>query len=384
MIDHISTPRVGDGLHASWGASVANAVNRLGERADKESTLPNLRDKRPKPQNDPTEDKDTLYDCDGHSISRIALSSSDAEHLPTHGNRFQLMHFGTYLPQGETVPQGSFLPPDTLEIDQYDTGGTNVAIIVRSGNSPQPDANHIGYKRLVIRSHSEPFLYACTTLYNENTGEALGNPVRTFENCVFNFDGIEQWVDPIQPPVDGSVYLVSTKDTSGVWMHAMQEEPGIAPEGGEVINTRLYDFASGKVVVDYRAASLCISSAKVDKTLSLAGQEVAKIAASANIDITQKTLIAGPGINISESADGTTLTLSATAISGDKNITIDYVHGIRYNQTEYQFEKLMAHVNLSTGDITYGSNKADDVASATWEAWSTDGSSTTVPISGVI
>lgn len=311
MIERISSPKVGDGLRASWGASVARSINRLSETALKEEMLPNQRNRRPKTTED---DKDTLYDCDGHSISRIALSSSDAEHLPTSGNRFQLMHFGKYLPQGETVPQGSFVHPSVLTIDQYEKGGTTDAVVVREGNSPQPDANFIGYKRLVLRSHSEPFLYSCRTEYDESTGEAKENPIRTFENCVFYFDGVEQWIDPIQPPLDGTVYLVSTKDSSGVWMHEMSEAPGTAPEGGDVINIKLYDFEGGKVTVDYRSVSLCVSSAKMDKSLSFGGTEVAKIAATKSVDISQLKLVQGEGIKIEQTTvDGKpALKISAT------------------------------------------------------------------------
>lgn len=314
MIERISSPKVGDGLRASWGASVASAINRLAEPALKEEMLPNQRNRLPK-TTEQQEDKDTLYDCDGHSISRIALSSSDAEHLPTHGNRFQLMHFGKYLPHGETVPQGSFVPPRVLAIDQYEKGGTTDAVIVREGNSPQTDANFIGYKRLVFRSHSEPFLYSCRTEYDQNTGEAKANPIRTFENCVFYFDGVEQWIDPIQPPLDGTVYLVSTKEASGVWMHEMSGNPGAAPSGGDVINIKLYDFEGGKVTVDYRSVSLCVSSTKMNKSLSFGGTEVAKIAATKSVDISQLKLVQGEGIKIEQTTvDGKpALKISATA-----------------------------------------------------------------------
>lgn len=46
MIERISTPKVGDGLRASWGASVASAINRLAETALKEEMLPNQRNRR--------------------------------------------------------------------------------------------------------------------------------------------------------------------------------------------------------------------------------------------------------------------------------------------------------------------------------------------------
>lgn len=46
MIERISSPKVGDGLRASWGASVASAINRLAEPALKEEMLPNQRNRR--------------------------------------------------------------------------------------------------------------------------------------------------------------------------------------------------------------------------------------------------------------------------------------------------------------------------------------------------
>lgn len=156
-----------------------------------------------------------------------------------------------------------------------------------------------------------PFAYSVT-----NSGESV---VRSITNNSFYFNGeLKTIADFTGVPVDGTVYLVCTGTPTELgslaWTFALATEPGGATTDGKVINIKLYDFSSGEISMDYRTTFLTLAEpvGLAEKTFTFDDVDVAKILADDDIDVGQKTLAAGSGISLSVSADGKTITISAT------------------------------------------------------------------------
>lgn len=242
----------------------------------------------------------------------ISISDNDSDTSIDSGI-FSLKGFGRFTYGGNQI--GSYTAPSTITIGKTATG---VAAVCRVGNVSAVDGNSLAYCKLKIEDDlvpASPFEYSVNT-----SGESV---VRSITHNTFYFNGALQTVaDFSAVPADGTVYLVCTGTTteSGAlaWAFTIATAPGAAPEGGKVLNIKLYDFASGKIQMDYRTTFLTLAEpiGFGEKTFTFDDVDVAKILADDDIDVGQKTLAAGSGISLAVSADGKTITISATGASG--------------------------------------------------------------------
>ena len=212
------------------------------------------------------EDDDTQYDCDEFSVSRVAGEESITG-IPVYGNFFFLNGFGKFNKQGVVAPLGTYTPPSELTIDPDSDEATTVAFLVRSGNSSSPNANMLGYRKLKIGKSgiSSPFNYEKSTQTDPNTHQ----PVTTHKlvNCKFYWEGQLKTLADFDVSgiiAGGSVFLVGTQAAPSTsaptpeWQWTVATAQGQAPNGGKVLNYKLYDFAQGKPSVDYRTTFLSL------------------------------------------------------------------------------------------------------------------------------
>lgn len=95
MIERIATPKVGDGLRASWGASVASAINRLGETSNREKMLDNQRNRR-----------------GGAAESRLEAWALQIRQDPRNEEE---KTYVVYLPPGSLIWDGKEITPDEID-----------------------------------------------------------------------------------------------------------------------------------------------------------------------------------------------------------------------------------------------------------------------------
>ena len=257
------------------------------------------------------------------TISEKHYQSSDSEWI--RDGIIQIKGFGRFHPDPVQHPNkiiGAYEEAATLDLEPDQASGPSV--LVRVGNVDQPDSNTLGYRKLRVKSAPPaPFRY-----FDNN-----GTP--TIGNNVFYFAGaLQSLSDFTAVPSTGTVYLVCTRtdpDASrgepAVWSFALSATEGTATTGTIVVNVKLYDFVNGAVTCDYRHSFLALPQPDFDlyygkyefKSLSLGagtGQAVVigKIVGSQDATITQKVLVAGSGITLTEAND--TITIAATGGSG--------------------------------------------------------------------
>ena len=270
------------------------------------------------------EDKDTITTADEKSISREYFS--DGGSTAQYSNIVQIKGFGRFHPdsvQHPTDVRGTFDAATNLEMEPDEL--SSVAFLVRTGNVDTTDANALGYRKLKIKSEVKPSPFQFVI---------DANNARKIINNVFYFAGIERTVaDFTGAPTSGTVYLVCTRSAydmerrePGVWSFAISTTAGQAQTGQLVMNLKLYDFADGKVSVDYRHSFLTVPAPDFDlyysilqySDLKLGSGENAvtlgKIVANQDATITQKTISAGTGITVTES--GGVIVIAATGASG--------------------------------------------------------------------
>ena len=191
--------------------------------------------------------------------------------------------------------------------------------------------------------------------YIETVTQQNGQPVTTksITRCMFYFDGQLQTLSDYAalPDPSGTVYLVCTGTLDAetdeyAWTFALQNQAGTASTGTKVINIKLYDFSAGKPSVDYRSTFLTVNQGVGlgEKTFTFDETDIAKILADDDIDIGQKTLVAGTGISLSISEDGKTITISATGgsastsgYSGTRTIIADVDYDTGYNRLRRRY-----------------------------------------------
>lgn len=207
-----------------------------------------------------------VYFADERSISKAGQVSTD----PTQfffTNHFHIYGFGKFTVPQYMQPIGTYTPPSTLTIDPTSDDTTNVAFLVREGNSENPDSNFIGYRKLKIggSSVSSPFNYEKTTTTDPSTHQ----PVTTHKlvNCKFYWDGVLKSLNDFDVSGvlgGGSVYLVGTQAAPSAsspdpeWTWQLATLAGQATSGGKVLNYKLWDFSGGKPSVDYRTTFLSL------------------------------------------------------------------------------------------------------------------------------
>ena len=210
------------------------------------------------------EDQDTVYDCDGRSITRADYAGSDSTAQP--GNYFYLNGFGKFTVGESGTPHGFYDAPSEAEVE-VDGEATTFAVICRTGNSSSPDANFIAYKKLKVKSTggSSPFAYEKSTTTDSETHQPV--TLHKLVNCCFYWNGELQTLadyDVSGLLGGGTVYLrgtqaapsSSTPDPTWTWTLGTAEQQ--APQNGKALNYKLYDFAQSKVAVDYRTTFLAL------------------------------------------------------------------------------------------------------------------------------
>lgn len=105
--------------------------------------------------------------------------------------------------------------------------------------------------------------------YVETESEVSGEKVvtKSLTRCQFYFDGELQTLSDYSslPEESGTVYLVCTgtfNDETGEyeWEFEVANDQGEESTGVKVINIKLYDFADGKISIDYRSSFLTVGS----------------------------------------------------------------------------------------------------------------------------
>lgn len=207
-----------------------------------------------------------IYFADERSVTRCGQESTDPTQI-FDTNYFHIYGFGKFTARGYAAPIGTYQAATELEIDPNSGEATNVAFLVRYGNSSSPDSNYIGYRKLKIGNGgvSSPFNYEKSTTVDPSTHQ----PVTTHKlvNCKFYWEGELQSLPDfdVSGMIDGgSVYLVgkqqapsaSAADPDWTWQLANAE--GQAPSGGKVLNYKLWEFANGKPSIDFRTTFLAL------------------------------------------------------------------------------------------------------------------------------
>ena len=358
------------------------------------------------------DDDDTVYDCDGHSISRADYSGSDSSTLP--GNYFYLNGFGKFTIGDSPMEHGFYDAPDVAEIE-VDGEPTTFAAVCRTGNSSSPDMNFVAYKKLKIKSvgGSSPFAYEKSTTLSDGQLVTLHKLV----NCKFYWNGeLEELADYDVSGLlgGGTVYLRGTQaapsssspDPTWTWTLGTAEQQ--APTNGKALNYKLYDFAQSKVAVDYRTTFLALEDhtqkarfvvAKPNGTgsviLDASGEtpklvitngtksvaidladvasgnlslcnlkygttELGKIIATADKTITPRQLVQGNGIQLT--VNGNQITISATGGGSGGSGTSGYstpsgsedlsIAAIRYDTTSHQLQVKYHHDTFENGLLT--------------------------------
>jgi len=206
---------------------------------------------------------------DERSICRAA-----APEWKTTINVLQLCGFGKFTTKHSLAEYGSFTASDEYDIgDVIDrdmrakTGDDGLALVVRSGNTNTVDANTVGYKTLKYEPVPTPFQVVVDRGQDQAGHEIIMD--RRIEAGVV-YDGTrEVTVGPLQNvPDTGTVYLTATRAAGeSQWGDFKLDTKPVAPETGEALNVKLYDFAQGKVAMDYRTTFLTLPA----RGLSLEG-----------------------------------------------------------------------------------------------------------------
>ena len=274
------------------------------------------------------EDQDTKTTADEISISR----KYQGQAVQLDSKIYSIKGFGTFHPDAEHHPtdvRGTFDPATTQDLDD---AASSFAVLARVGNSDQPDANSLAYLKLRVKKNAEPF------------GIAIVNNVPTVVNCVFYFGGTLRTLSDYAAPASGTLYLAfvrsdpdAERGEPAVWSYQLTTTPAEPSTGAStVMNVKLYDFAAGKVTMDYRSAFLTVPAPDFDlyygkyefKKLQLGGGsgqpvEIGKIVASQDATITQKTLVAGQNITLTEANGVITISSTGEAVTAGPGITVN-------------------------------------------------------------
>lgn len=131
---------------------------------------------------EPAELRDT-YGCDERSISLIRSMSGES---PDYGHYFHIEGFGKFTVPGAAAPYGTYAAPSVLTLGD---SPSEVAALVRVGNSDQPNSNFLEFRTLRVGGNGTA-LPACFDLVSSTT-ESGGNTTttHTLVRCYYNIGG---------------------------------------------------------------------------------------------------------------------------------------------------------------------------------------------------
>lgn len=128
------------------------------------------------------------------------------------------------------------------------------------------------------------------------------------------------------------------------------------------------DYTGGRLELDFKGRDADTKLGIVDVTLGGETEPVAKVVGSTDFEIAQRKLVAGKGITITESADGSEATISAEGeetpdetFTGTKTVVVD----VDYDAATHSLRKRTATVTVKDGRIVKWIEAASYVAYTT-------------------
>ena len=298
------------------------------------------------------------YFADERSVTQCGNESTDpTQFFKT--NYFHIYGFGKFTANGYTAPIGTYHEASVLEIDPESTDASSVAFLVREGNSKEPDSNFLGYRKIKFGTGSRlsPFQYveerrpAEEGEFGADEGASVLVSAKLVQ-CLFYWEGqLKQLPDFDVSGIlgGGTVYLTgkqkkpSASSPNPEWTWAIATAEAQAPDGGKVLNFRLYEFAGQKVKVDYRTTFLSLEDTTQKAYYQL---KTANGSAKITLDATG----ASPKIEI-EGEDGKKITLDVGAFPSDCKANALAIRSFKY--TDKDGEQQIYH-GLYCSDIDLG------------------------------
>lgn len=297
--------------------------------------------------------------ADEISISRMYDGSS----VMLESNIVQIKGFGRFHPdsvQHPTDVRGTYEAPTTLDIVPGEE--TSVAMLARVGNSPNTDANSLGYRKLRVKNLVAPAPFDVELVDN----------VKTIVRCNFYFGGTLRTLSDYAAPSSGTLYLAFTRSDPdpergepAVWSYQLTTTPAEPTTGAStVMNVKLYDFAAGEVTVDYRSAFLTVPAPDFDlyygkyefHNLKLGGGSgepttLGKIVATQDATISQKQIAAGDNITVRE-ANGV-ITISSTGGGGSTSGYSTASGQYRYTVRDMRYDTVSCQLQIKYNRETW-------------------------------
>ena len=311
---------------------------------------------------DLTENKnENDYFADERSVTRCGNESTDPTQI-FKTNYFHIYGFGKFTANGYAEPIGTYREASVLEIDPESTDASSVAFLVREGNSKEPDSNFLGYRKIKFGTGSRlsPFQYveerrpAEEGEFGADEGASVLVSAKLVQ-CAFYWEGQLkrlQDFDVLGILGGGTVYLTGKQEKPSAlspnpeWTWAIATAEAQAPDGGKVLNFRLYEFAGQKVKVDYRTTFLSLEDTTQKAYYQL---KTANGAAKITLDATG----ASPKIEI-EGEDGKKITLDVGAFPSDCQANALAIRSFKYTDKD---GKQQIYHGLFCSDIDLGEIK---------------------------
>ena len=302
-----------------------------------------------------------VYFADERSVTQCGNESTDpTQFFKT--NYFHIYGFGKFTANGYTAPIGTYHEASVLEIDPESTDASSVAFLVREGNSKEPDSNFLGYRKIKFGTGSRlsPFQYveerrpAEEGEFGADEGASVLVSAKLVQ-CLFYWEGqLKQLPDFDVSGIlgGGTVYLTGKQEKPSAsspnpeWTWAVATAEAQAPDGGKVLNFRLYEFAGQKVKVDYRTTFLSLEDMTQKAYYQL---KTANGAAKITLDATG----ASPKIEI-EGEDGKKITLDVGAFPSDCQANALAIRSFKYTDKD---GKQQIYHGLFCSDIDLGEIK---------------------------
>lgn len=301
------------------------------------------------------------YFADERSVTQCGNESTDpTQFFKT--NYFHIYGFGKFTANGYTAPIGTYHEASVLEIDPESTDASSVAFLVREGNSKEPDSNFLGYRKIKFGTGSRlsPFQYveerrpAEEGEFGADEGASVLVSAKLVQ-CLFYWEGqLKQLPDFDVSGIlgGGTVYLTGKQEKPSAsspnpeWTWALATAEAQAPDGGKVLNFRLYEFAGQKVKVDYRTTFLSLEDTTQKAYYQL---KTANGSAKITLDATGSS----PKIEI-EGEDGKKITLDVGAFPSDCKTNALAIRSFKYTDKD---GKQQIYHGLFCSDIDLGKIK---------------------------